>query len=109
MDYESEPLPFYNNLRNRSHSIMLNYTDSPSTYHINVPGPDPTISPSELSPASSTPLYRVHKWEGMSAVPQWLPAISECTPSVSLRKMLSVTILKEVFGIMPQKTETHLV
>ena len=43
MGYESETLPSYNELRNRFYSIMLNYTDSPSTPQIHVPCPDPTI------------------------------------------------------------------
>ena len=60
MGYESEPPPNYNELRNRSYSIMLNYTDYPSTTQINLSRADPTISSSGSYPASGTPRYRVH-------------------------------------------------
>ena len=43
MGHESDPLPYYNELRNRSYSIMLNYIDYLSTHQIHVPRPDPTI------------------------------------------------------------------
>ena len=68
MGYESETLPYYNDLRNRSYYIMLNCTDYPSTFQIHVPHPDPTISPSGLSPASDTTWCRVHKWGGITPV-----------------------------------------
>ena len=80
MVYESDPLPSYNELRNHSYSIILNYTYSTSTPKINVPRPDPTISSYGSSLASDPPWYRVHKRSGMPPVPQCLPAIYECTP-----------------------------
>ena len=90
MGYESEPLPSYKKLRNRSYYIMLNYIDSPSTLQIHAPPPDPTISPSGSSPASSLPQYIVHKWGGMLPVPRWSPAVSECTPVWGVSLMLLV-------------------
>ena len=53
MGYEPVPLPSYNELRNHYFSIMLSYTDSPSTPHISLPYPDPTISSSGSSQASA--------------------------------------------------------
>ena len=43
MGYELEPLNYYNDLRNRSYYIMLNYTDYLSTTKIHIPRPDTTI------------------------------------------------------------------
>ena len=90
MGYEPEPLPSYNKLRNRSYHIMLNYTDSPSTLHIHAPRPDPTISPSGSSPASTLPQYIVHKWGCILPVTRWSPAVSECTPVWGVRLLLLV-------------------
>ena len=50
MGYESEPLPYYLGLSNCFYSIMLNYTESPTTPQVHSPRPGPTISPSGLSP-----------------------------------------------------------
>ena len=77
--YESEPLPYYINLRNCSHSIMFKYTDSPSTLQVHLPCPGTTISSSGSYLDSAPPRCRVHKWGGMSPFPLWLPAASECT------------------------------
>ena len=58
---------------------MWNYTYYPSTPRINLPRPDPTISSSRLSPASSPHQYIVHKWGCMPTLLLRLPAVSECT------------------------------
>ena len=42
--YESDTLPYYNELTNRSYYIMLNYTDYPSTPWVHLPRPSPTTS-----------------------------------------------------------------
>ena len=44
MAYDSEPIPSYNELRNRSYYIMLNYRYFSSTPQIHLLCPDPTIS-----------------------------------------------------------------
>ena len=80
MGYESETLPLYNELRNRSYYIMLNYTDSLSTTQIHLPRPDTTISSYGSSPSSPPPQYIVHKWGGIPPVLLCLPDVSECTP-----------------------------
>ena len=80
MGYESDHFPSYNELRNCYYSIVLNYTDFPSTPQISLQRPDPTISSPVSTPASAPPRYRVHKWGGMAPVPLWLPAFSKCTP-----------------------------
>ena len=98
MGYEPDTLPSYNKLRDCYYSIILNYTDSPSTPQIHVPRPDPTISSSVSSPASSQPWYRVHEWGGMPPVPQWSHVISKCTPVWGVRPML---ILLPPLGIFP--------
>ena len=76
MWYESEPLPYYTELRNRSYSFMLNYTDSPSTPKVHLPHPGTTISSYGSSPASASPQRRVRKCGSM-------PPFLLCSPSNS--------------------------
>ena len=76
MGYESEPLPSYLDLRNFSYSIMLNYTDSPSTPQVYLPRPGPTISSSSSPLASAMPRRRVHKWGSRPPFPLWLHVAS---------------------------------
>ena len=61
MGCESDPLPYYTELRNCFYSFTLNYTDSPSTTQVRLPCPGTTIS-SSGSYLVSAPLWcRVHK------------------------------------------------
>ena len=104
MGYEPEPLPSYNDLRNRSYSIMLNYTDSPSTPQIHLPRPDPNISSSGFSPASALPWRRVHKWGGIPPVPLCLTVVSECTPVWGIIPLL---IVPPPLGDIPTPCPPH--
>ena len=82
MRYESEPLPsyHYHELRNCSYSIVLNYTESPSTPQVHLPRFGTTISPPGLSLASAPFWCRVHKWGGRPRFPIWLPVASFVLP-----------------------------
>ena len=79
MGCESYPLPSYLVLSNWSYSIMLTYSEYPSTPQVHLPNPGPTISPSWLSPASALPQRIVHIWGGRPNFPLWLPSVSWCT------------------------------
>ena len=61
MGYESDPLPSYLESSNCSYSVMLNYTDSPSTTQVHLPRSGPTTSSYGSSLAFNPPWCRVHK------------------------------------------------
>ena len=80
MGYESDPLPYHQELRNWSYCIKLSYTTSSSTTQVHLPRPGPTIAPSKSSPASAPPPCRAHIWGRSPSFPLWSPSVSWCTP-----------------------------
>ena len=84
MGHESETLPSFRWLSNRSYSIIkyiyshLRFTLPP------VPRPGPTTSLIYYNPESSPPPFTAHILAGSQCVPQWLSAAAECTPLWSI-------------------------
>ena len=72
MGYESDPLPYYIELRNFYYSIILNYKDSLSTPQVHLTITGTIISSYGYPPESATHQYIVHQWVGMPHFPLWL-------------------------------------